>query len=401
MKYRFIPPKTANILLAGSAILLLASCLPAPAPTNAPTPKSSSYAELSSALTVTPGSSPNEEYTSTSLPGEPLAIVSSATQTFPTATPTSDLGWSSHVYGHIAFRYPEHWKLLYIHEEWKSAELWTGEFHICVKEPDKDIGVIFHYTYSEDDPTHRLAHWAEKGMYIREFNFNPRTVVDGGNIVIAGHQSSILTAQGYTQGYRLTAQVTYLKPKQTGKTMGFVWYAPAEQWDAMGEIFSEILASITIVSFYYTRDGSRIFLRMPDDWSSLLIDHPEGKGTWFQSADHKIGMLIRIMPEVDPSRLLADWTPGKLSRLGFSNCSAPIPGEQMKAVDITADSMQGNCLDDSRMEVTYKITYIEIGNNILEVVTYFPSKQSERAWILSVMFGSIREVIPFDGCGAD
>jgi hypothetical protein len=108
-------------------------------------------------------------------------------------------------------------------------------------------------------------------------------------------------------------------------------------------------------------------------------------------------MLVGMMPQGDPSRLLADWTPRKLSSLGFSNCSVPIPGEQMKAVDITADSIQGNCLDDSGMEVTYTVAYMKVGYDrvgydILEVVTYFPTMQSERAWILPFMFESIYKV---------
>jgi hypothetical protein len=426
MRYLFLAQKAANIFLAGLAILVCASCLLAPTPTNAPIPKSFSNAELTSSFTVTPVSFPDEESTSTSLPGEPLAIVSSATQTFSTATPdsspydestptslpgvvpdpvssatqtfptathtntpTSDLGWLSHYIGDkkIAFRYPEHWNVYYSHS-------WDGEYFVCVYAPDNDIGFNFHYPYSEDDPgedytTHRLAQWAEDGMELNWLtSFKPETVVDGGNIVIAGNHSSSLTAQGNV----FTVQATYLKPKQTGKVMGLIWYATSDQWDAMGEIFSEMLASITFAGFSYTHYGSEIRILIPDDWLSP-IGHPNRKGTWFQSPDQKIGMLIGMMPQGDPSMLLADWTPGKLTSLGFSNCSVPIPGDQMEAEDIMADSMQGNCLDDSGVEVTYEMTYVKLGENILEVVTYFPTMQSEHASLfLSLMFRSIQEV---------
>jgi hypothetical protein len=221
-------------------------------------------------------------------------------------------------------------------------------------------------------------------------SFKPETVVDGGNIMIAGVQSSILTAQG--DG--LTVQATHTKPGPTGRYIVLVWYAPSDQWDAMGEIFSEILASITRWFVYSTRDGSDIVMIIPGGWSSTF-GHPDGKGTWLQSPDQKIGMLIGMMPQGDPSRLLAEWTPGKLTSLGFSNCSVPIPGRRMEAIASTADTMRGKCLDDSGVEVTYTVGYLKagddrVGNYILEVVTYFPTRQSEHArWILSLMFESI------------
>jgi hypothetical protein len=409
MSYRFLYPKAANIFLAGSAILLLASCLPAPAHTNAPSAKPSPYAEHTYAFTLTPGSSPNEESTSTSPPGELPPLVSSTTQTLPAATSTntrtSDLGWSGHWYGDIAFGYPEHWKQFYIHEYYESSNLWKTEFYIWIKEPDKDIGMFFHYKWDEDDPTNLFTRWAKDGMDISGFSFKPETFVDVGNIMIAGNHSFTLTAQGYGSGRKtilphfvrgnisLTVQATYLKLKQNDKVMGLIWYAPSDQWDAMREIFSEILASITFVSRYYTRDGSLIYLVKPDDWS-LSIRHPDGKGTWFQSADQKIGMLVGMMPQGDPSKLLADWTPRKLTSLGFSHCSVPIPEDRMEAAESKVDTMQGKCLDDSGVEVTYTVGYLKVGNDrvgydILEVVTYFPTMQSERAWIPSLMFESI------------
>jgi hypothetical protein len=437
MRVRFLASKAANTFLAGSAILLFTSCLPTSTPTNAPNP--SPYAELTSAFTATPDPSPNEGSTSTSPPGELPTPVSSATQIFPTATPssyaeltstftatpgffpneeptsppgepptpvssatqtfspatsnntpTSDLKWSSHYFynGDIIFRYPEHWKSFYAYGEVSSD--WKSDFYICVKEPDKDVGLFFHYPYSTEYPKHPLEQWAEDGMDIRGLiSFKPETVVDDGNIVIAGQQSFILTAQG--DG--LTVQATYSKLGPTDMLIGLVWYAPSDQWDSMGEIFSEILASITRLFLYYPRDGIEIGMMKPGGWSSP-IGHPYGKGTWEQSADQKIGMLIGMMPQGDPSKLLADWTPGKLSSLGFSNCNVHIPGDRMEAVASTADTMQGKCLDDSGAEVTYTVGYLKVGNDrvgysILEVVTYFPTMQSERAWILSFMFESI------------
>jgi hypothetical protein len=349
------------------------------------------FSEILASITFTlaPGSSPNEESTSTSLPDELPTPVSSATQTFPATKPTSDLGWSGYYNQGITFQYPEHWNIFYAYGELSSD--YKSDFYICVNEPDKDIGLFIHEPYIKDTPTHRLAQWAEDGMDISGLiSFKPETVADGGNIMIAGNQSSILTAQGNG----LTVQATYTTSPNWASLMGIVWYAPSDQWDSMGEIFSEILASITHMYLYYTRDGSEIAMIMPGGWSSP-IGHPDGKGTWLQSPDQKIGMLIGMMPQGDPSKLLVDWTPGKLTSLGFSNCSVPMPGDRMQAIASKADTMQGKCLHDSGVEVTYTVAYLKVGNDrvgnyILEVVTYFPTSQSEYAsWILSLMFESI------------
>jgi hypothetical protein len=427
---QFLTQKAVNFFLAGSAILLFASCLPTPAPTNGPktsayeeltsaftvTPDSSaneeststsppgklptpfssatqithtatpfSYGETNSAFTATPGSFPNEESTSTSPPGELPGPIPYATQTFPAPTsnnaPTSDQGWSSYYGGDIAFWYPGHWIKSYIDE-------WGYDFYQYVKDPEKDIGVIFNNYYWKDDPTHLLAQWAEDGMDVPGLlSFKPETVVDGGNIEISGIQSSTLTAQGNG----MTAQATYLRFKQTGKMTGLVWYAPSDQWDAVGEIFSEILASMVFM-YTYLPDFASIHLTVPTNWPEPAR-HPDGEGVWFQSADHKIGMLVGMIPKKDPLTPLADWIPERLSNLGFLNCNGTLPGDQIKT---GGDSIQGTCLDRSGVEVTYEMLYITYGSFYscetrgFEVVTYFPSKQSEySSWIVNLMFESM------------
>ncbi len=319
-----------------------------------------------------------EQPTAVSEPTEALPTATSEpamvpTEVPPTPEPVVTQNWSSHSSSgtELSFGHPGDWI--------GPANLPFGE-GVYVKDPEQDIGMVIQLELS-GDPAQLLAEWGESDIAITGLvSFTPETWEDGEPVTI----SRIETPTRIAHGGGLTAQTTFVRRPQD--VMQFLWYAPDEKWDEMDEVFTRLLDSLEIWQKHIELGLHTMFLH---DWAAPTRP-PDANGLWFHSADDSSGMVLSIMDIADPMELLAAWQVDELAVINLTECDTPQPGERMKGLAGSWESMRGECKNAAGVLTTYQVSFLPDKDRVLEMVVYSPSEDWEYA---TSIFGIMQEML--------
>ncbi len=291
------------------------------------------------------------------------------TEVPPTPEPVVTQNWSVHSSSatELSFGHPGDWI--------GPANLPFGE-GVYVKDPEQDIGLIIQLELS-GDPAQLLADWGEGDIAITGLvSFSPETWEDGESVIV----SRIETPTRIAHGSGLTAQTAFIRRPQD--VMQFLWYAPDDKWDEMADVFTKLLDSLEIWQKHIDLDLHTMYLH---DWAAPARP-PDANGLWFHSADDSSGMVLSIMDVADPMELLAAWQVDELAAMNFSECDTPQPGERMKGLAGSWESMRGECKNAAGVLTTYQVAFLPDKDRVLEMLVYSPSEDWEYATsIFSIM----------------